>query len=506
MGRWDRGLHFGSSDRPIGTGDVMQAIFAKFEKLRVMVIGDVMIDSYLLGKVDRISPEAPVPVIKRAEERHVAGGAANVAANAASLGAEVYIVGATGEDRERSELLALLAAHGSVRTEGLIAVAGRATTKKIRLIAQTQQIARIDHEDTVPLPTEVQARLAATALDLLDKVSCVLMSDYNKGVIQPGLARAIIDKARRIGVPVIVDPKQLDFSVYAGASVIKPNRKELNEATGHPTETDSEAFEAARVVHRLCGADVLLTRSEKGMSYFPTQGTPVHLPTFAQSVYDVSGAGDTVLATFGLCLAAGLGVVDCMRTANFAAGIVVGHLGTAVITKGELALAVSMHETVPPVEDGRLLSLEEAKEVRARWAAQKLTVGFTNGCFDLLHPGHVSLLRQAADACDRLIVALNTDLSVSTLKGPTRPIQNERNRATVIGALKGVAATVLFSEETPLELIRALQPDVLIKGADYTLDKVVGADVVLQRGGRVILADLVDGQSTTNLVGRMKAN
>jgi D-beta-D-heptose 7-phosphate kinase/D-beta-D-heptose 1-phosphate adenosyltransferase len=281
---------------------------------------------------------------------------------------------------------------------------------------------------------------------------------------------------------------------------LTPNRKELSEATGLPCETDEEAEIAAARARAVCGANILLTRSEKGMSYFSDDGPPLHLATVAQDVFDVSGAGDTVVAVLAASLAAQIPFADAMRMANHAAGIVVAKFGTASVTREELAAALSAEHTSPLVEDGRCVDREGAIALRWSWAREKLTVGFANGCFDLLHPGHVSLLRQAAACCDRLIVALNSDESVRRLKGPHRPVQNEVARAQVMGAIKGVSAVTIFSEETPLELIKALRPDVLIKGADYTEDRVVGADIVKARGGRVLLAELAPGQSTTKLV------
>ena len=303
-----------------------------------------------------------------------------------------------------------------------------------------------------------------------------------------------------MGKKVLVDPKRTDFGVYRGAFLITPNRKELTDATGLPCESDEEAAAAAAKAQDMCGAHLLLTRSEKGMSFYPVNEAPMHVPTVAQDVFDVSGAGDTVVAVMAAALAADMPIHDAMRMANHAAGIVVSKLGTASVTREELAAALLAESTTSDINDGRLLDREAMVALRWAWAHEKLTVGIANGCFDLIHPGHVSLIAQAAASCDRLIMALNTDASVRRLKGPSRPIQDEAARAAVIGAMKGVAAVVLFDEETPLELIQALEPDVLVKGADYTIDRVVGADVVQKRGGRVVLAELTPGRSTTGLV------
>ena len=325
-----------------------------------------------------------------------------------------------------------------------------------------------------------------------------MISDYGKGMCSDELLRAVIDHATASAKPVIVDPKRRDLEAYRGATMITPNRKELAEATGMACETDEEAAAAAAAAQSACGAAILLTRSEKGMSLFPTQGEALHLATVAQKVFDVSGAGDTVVAVVAATAAAGFSVADQLRMANHAAGIVVSKLGTASVTRAELgdALIMASAEGRP----GATLTLEQARAQRAAWARDKLTVGFTNGCFDLLHPGHISLLEQAASHCDRLIVGLNTDASVRRLKGPSRPIQDETARARVMSAIRGVAAVVLFEEDTPLEIIEALQPDLLVKGADYSADAVVGWSSVKANGGRLLLADLEAGRSTSNLV------
>lgn len=467
---------------------------------RVAVIGDVMLDCYLSGTVSRISPEAPVPVMRVTDEHAVPGGAANVAANLASLGLRVNLVGLTGQDIARDELVSLLTAIGNIDCSGILAVAGRRTTRKLRVIGARQQIVRVDHEDAIHCSAEIEADFLEMIRGAIDRADIILMSDYGKGVCSDRAIRSAIEHSTALGKKVLVDPKRTDFSVYRGAFVITPNRKELSDATGLPCETDEEATRAATRAQEMCGANILLTRSEKGMSFFPIDGAPFHLGTVAQDVFDVSGAGDTVAAVFAAALATGMPIRDGMRMANHAAGIVVSKLGTASVTREELAAALMAESTTSDINDGRLLTREEAVALRCAWAREKLTVGFANGCFDLIHPGHISLIAQAAASCDRLIMALNTDASVRRLKGASRPIQDEAARAAVMGAIKGVAAVVLFDEDTPRELIEALQPDVLIKGADYSIDQVVGADFVLERGGRVVLAELAPGRSTSGIV------
>lgn len=479
----------------------MKTYLDQFPGVRVAVIGDLMLDSYLYGDVNRISPEAPVPVLRAASEKAVAGGAANVAANLAALGLQVHVVGVCGQDATRDQLVACLATMGHVDCSRIVSRPDRRTTRKLRIIGAQQQIVRIDHEDGHPCDPDTEAETVRAARGAIDASDVVVLSDYNKGVCSDRVVRAVIDHAAAAGKRVIVDPKRRDLSVYRGASILTPNRKELTEATGLPCETDAQAAAAAERAQKACGADILLTRSEKGMSYFAADGAPaVHMATVAQNVFDVSGAGDTVVAVLAAATGARVPLVDGMRMANHAAGIVVSKMGTATVTREELIGSLSAEHTSPAVNDGRFVSWEEAVALRWAWANERLTVGLANGCFDLLHPGHISLVRQAATSCDRLIMALNSDASVRRLKGPLRPVQDEQARAAVIGALKGVSAVVVFDQDTPLELIEALQPDVLVKGSDYTEDQVVGGDVVKARGGRVLLVDLAPGHSTTNLV------
>jgi D-beta-D-heptose 7-phosphate kinase / D-beta-D-heptose 1-phosphate adenosyltransferase len=478
----------------------MHAYIDQLMGRRVAVIGDLMLDSYLSGEVSRISPEAPVPVMRVLSEKSVPGGAANVAANLASLGLSVSMVGLAGQDAARDELVDSLERLGEVDCSGIIAAPGRRTTRKLRIIGAHQQIVRVDHEDVLPCTADVEQSFLAAATAAIDSADVVIVSDYAKGVCSDRVLRRVIDHATSTGKKVVVDPKRADLAAYSGATVLTPNRKELQDATKMPVDTDDEVAAAVKVAQATCRSDFLVTRSEKGMSFFPLDGQAIHLGTVAQDVFDVSGAGDTVVAVLSAALAAGLPFIDGMRMANHAAGIVVSKLGTASVTRVELA--ESLLSEGAPVEhgDGALVSREEAVKLRWAWQREKLTVGFANGCFDLLHPGHVSLIRQAAESCDRLIMALNSDASVKRLKGPTRPIQDEQARAEVMGALKGVAAVVIFDEDTPGELIEALQPDVLVKGADYTVEQVVGADVVQARGGRVVLAELMPGRSTSRLV------
>lgn len=468
---------------------------------RIAVIGDVMLDVYLNGAIERISPEAPVPVVRARDQRHVPGGAANVAANVLDFGAKIDLVGIIGSDGK--DLVDALVARGHVDQAGLVIDPSRRTIRKQRIMAG-QQVVRIDFEDLHPLAPEIEQELIARTGVAVASADVVVLSDYGKGVLTDAVLAAVIARAQALGKPVIVDPKRRDFSGYRGATIITPNRGELVAATGLPCETDEEAQRAISGVQSVCGAAVLLTRSEKGMSYYPVTGEVLHFPARAREVFDVSGAGDTVVAALAVMLACGAGIDGAIRFANDAAGVVVGKAGTATVTVQEVAEARA-HDDGHLAIDGALVPRAEAIDICRRWQAQGLSVGFANGCFDLIHPGHISLIHQASASCDRLVIALNSDASVRRLKGSSRPVQTELARAQVIGAIKGVDLVTVFDEDTPLELIEALQPDVLVKGSDYTLETVVGADLVLARDGRVVLADLTPGQSSTQLISRMAA-
>jgi len=471
----------------------------RFDQIAIAVIGDVMLDCYVHGSVERISPEAPVPVLRASNQREVPGGAANVVTNIAAIGVRARPVGLTGADDARDSLIGALAASRLVDTSGLIADMTRPTTRKLRILAGGQQMIRVDFEDNAPVGPALAGPLSEAADAAIAGSDIVVLSDYGKGVLSDAVIAAAIASARRHGRRVIVDPKRRDWSAYAGASILTPNRRELSEATGLPCDSDAEVAFAASRAQAATGADILVTRSEKGMSFIPVEGTPIHLATVARNVFDVSGAGDTVIAVLAAGLAAGFEIAIAMKLANHAAGIVIGKVGTATVSRREIAEALDPVQPPSDATDGHAMTLEQAVALRTAWARQGLSVGLANGCFDLIHPGHVSLIRQAAASCDRLIMALNSDASVKRLKGPTRPLQNEASRAEVIGAMKGVAAVILFEEDTPLAIIEALQPDVLVKGADYTEDQVVGGHIVKARGGRVVLAQLMEGHSTTRL-------
>ncbi|MBT8005478.1 MAG: D-glycero-beta-D-manno-heptose 1-phosphate adenylyltransferase, partial [Rhodospirillales bacterium] len=373
---------------------------------------------------------------------------------------------------------------------------------KTRYLAGNQQILRADQESTEALAPELADTLLSEARRALKDSDLVVLSDYGKGVLSSDLIQGVIEGAREAGKPVIVDPKGHDYARYQGADLITPNLTELEGATHLPVTNDDEVIAAAQKLiedHDLSA--VLATRSKDGMTLVAKDGEVTHLAAEAREVFDVSGAGDTVVATLGAAMCVEKDLARAAKLANIAAGIVVGKVGTAVAYAKDVI--VELHHQEISSAEAKVLTLEQALDQVGLWRRRKIQVGFTNGCFDLLHPGHVSLLAQAKDGCNRLIVGLNSDASVTRLKGEDRPIQSEASRAAVLASLASVDMVVIFSEDTPIELIKAIQPDVLVKGADYSVDEVVGSDVVQSYGGRILLADLEDGHSTTATIKRM---
>jgi D-beta-D-heptose 7-phosphate kinase/D-beta-D-heptose 1-phosphate adenosyltransferase len=484
---------------------VLRLLETGFSKVKVLVVGDLMLDRYILGEVDRISPEAPVPVLRHAQRYERPGGAANVAMNLAGMGCGVFLAGFWGADGEREELAKLLETAG-VDTAGVV-TSSLPTISKTRIVARTQQMLRLDIESREAVPMEELARLEARAVELVKKVHAVILSDYAKGALTPEVCEAVIRAARTAGVPVLVDPKTRDLSKYSGATTICPNLSELALATGvpaHQTEALLKAAHAQMLEHDF--RFLTVTMSEKGIRILgpASDGTDdYYSPARAREVFDVSGAGDTVIATLAASLAGGLHIHTAVDLANLAAGIVVGKSGTVPIARHELIAALTPSSGITSAE--KILDFEGVQRRVAEWRAVGETVVFTNGCFDLLHVGHITLLEDCRRFGSKLVLGLNTDASVSRLKGPSRPIVRENERARVMSALAAVDAVVLFDEETPLELIKALKPNVLVKGGDYTVETVVGHEDVLASGGRVEIVPTVEGFSTTNIVKKLTA-
>lgn len=469
---------------------------------RVAVIGDVMLDRYVYGRVERISPEGPIPVHRAERETVSLGGAGNVVRNLASLGVAPTLLTVTGADPAGEELAALLEELGA--DSRLLRDPARQTTVKQRYVASGQQLFRSDREDARPLSAETAAELSAAIHDAIAEAEAVILSDYAKGVLTPTVLAAAIEAARSAGIPVIADPKGADAARYRGASYLTPNRGELAAASGQAAGSQEDVAAACEIVIAAAELDgVLATLGAAGMLLARGGAAPRFLPAVAQEVFDVSGAGDTVAAVFTAGLAAGLPAERAAELANLAAGVVVRKLGTATVTPGELLH--QLHGSRLDAAEAKILDLPALDARVAEWRAAELTVGFTNGCFDLLHPGHLSLIRQAKAACDRLVLGLNSDASVTRLKGNGRPVQEEAARAAVLAALGDVSAVVLFDQDTPLELLQRLRPDVLVKGADYSREQVVGGDLVESHGGKVVLAELLPGHSTTATLGKLSA-
>jgi D-beta-D-heptose 7-phosphate kinase/D-beta-D-heptose 1-phosphate adenosyltransferase len=490
--------YFSMFSRAYCVPDEIPTLANLFTGRRILVMGDVMLDRFVYGHVGRISPEAPVPVLVRSREEIMLGGAGNVARNIAALGGTAILIGAVGDDNSSKLLRAQIAATPCIQDK-TITLVGMTTTEKVRYVCQ-QQLLRVDSEQNEAVSLEAIRDVYDAALNDAD---IVILSDYAKGVLTPHLLCHAIAGARSRNIPLLVDPKVRDLSRYDGALLITPNLHEAEAATGIKIMDDNTAAQAAQCILELTPntAAVVITRGEKGMTLLERGIPPKHLKTQARKVFDVSGAGDTVMGTLALSLAAGLNLAEATRFANTAAGIAVGKPGTATVDAGEIQRELRAAR-VHNAED-KIVSVEVANSCIAAWRSRREKVGFTNGCFDLIHPGHISLLAQARAQCDHLVVGLNSDASVRRLKGSRRPIQDEVARAIVIASLESVEIVVIFNDDTPLELVKALRPDVLIKGQDYKAEDVVGAKEVQSWGGEVVLAQLTPGHSTTKTVARM---
>jgi D-beta-D-heptose 7-phosphate kinase / D-beta-D-heptose 1-phosphate adenosyltransferase len=479
---------------------VLSAVIRSFEDIRILCLGDVMLDRFTYGTASRISPEAPIPVLSISHQQSMLGGAGNVVRNILSLGGKATLIAVVGDDAEGREVTSLLQSQTNL-TEALVASKGRPTTVKTRFIADGQQLLRSDAEATHALTSATADKIIAQFETQLDTADIIILSDYAKGVLSDDVLAAVISRARAAGKPVIADPKSTDFSRYQGVTLLTPNRKEMIAAADLPCDTDQQVSDAARSVMQRDSIDALLvTRSEAGMSLID-QDAAYHIPAQAQEVFDVSGAGDSVIACLALAVGTGASKEDAAMLANLAGGVVVAKSGTAAVTGDEIEAA--LHNAEVRVADEKISSLSRAQEIVDGWRARGLKVGFTNGCFDLVHPGHISLIRQSKAECDRLIIGLNTDDSIRRLKGPDRPATGEMSRAIVLAGLEDISLVVPFAEDTPINLIETLKPDVLVKGADYTIDTVVGANIVQAYGGRVFLAELKEGFSTTGTIQRL---
>ena len=465
-----------------------------------------MLDRFISGQVNRISPESPVPVLSISGSKTFPGGAANVARNIASLGGRCTLVSVVGQDAVGRELRETLQMVPAITCEFCVSTE-RPTSEKIRFIAQGQHMLRADAEVTTPIGPSTTAELLKSVERLAGRHDVMVLSDYAKGLLTDDVVRACIAIAKLQGMPIVVDPKSINLERYAGATVITPNSKEARDATGiDPTEDNEHAEAAGASILASTGVEsVLLTRAHRGMTLMTGEGLTVHIQASAREVFDVVGAGDTVIATLALGLGAKLDLEAAARLANVAAGVVVGKRGTATVTQTEVA------DEAQRLSGGSLRGLQEkilsradAIELAHTWRKNGYKVGFTNGCFDILHVGHLSILTFSRQNSGKLIVAVNSDASVKRLKEAGRPINPETDRAMVLAALSAVDAVVVFDEDTPLELIQELNPDVLIKGADYTIENIVGAKHVLSYGGKVLRCELIPDKSTTRVVNVLR--
>ncbi len=473
-----------------------------FSQTRILCLGDIMLDEFVMGSVSRISPEAPVPVIHVRDETLVLGGAGNVIRNFEALGCSVSFISVLGEDGNGHRIENLLNQLPRVKAH-LFWDKTRITTTKTRFLAGNQQVLRTDREQTYPLDAALESKILSSFQELISDHDLIVLSDYAKGFFSTELLRAFIDLAQIHNKQILIDPKGKDFIRYKGANLLTPNKQELSLASPITIKTEEDLISASRYLLEKAKLQALIiTRGSEGMTLVDTSGNVEHIQTQALEVFDVSGAGDTVIATIAACIAAGSSLPTAMRIANAAAGLVVAKIGTAVVHQDELISTLHTLET--QVHEQKIVAWEKAENKIQKWKRQGQKIIFTNGCFDLLHPGHISLLNKAKQSGDKLIIGLNTDASVQRLKGPERPIQKEYDRAFVLSSLHCVDLIVLFDEDTPLKLIEFLKPDILVKGADYTIDQIVGAPFVQSYGGQVLLIDLVEGKSTTNMVTKLR--
>jgi D-beta-D-heptose 7-phosphate kinase/D-beta-D-heptose 1-phosphate adenosyltransferase len=473
-------------------------LLERYAGLRAWVVGDLMLDEYVAGEVSRISPEAPVQIVRVRDTEHRLGGAANVANQLATLGAHTRLAGVLGSDATGEEVLRLCARAG-IDTRAVARAAQRCTTRKLRVLGHSQQLLRLDWEDTGSCASE-SAEMMAT-LRSLEAPDVLVLSDYAKGVLDESTLAALISTYRERGVPVVVDPKHRDFTRYRGATTLTPNLKELELAWGHPLDADDiEAItRAARTLsERAALQSMVVTLGSRGMLVVPAQGTAVAVPAVQRDVYDVTGAGDTAIAVLAISLAAGASLVEAAHMANTAAGVAVGRIGAVAVD------ASSIREALAELPAGKVLSLDELAARAAAWRTAGKRIVFTNGCFDLLHAGHLALLHNAAALGDVLVLAINSDASVRGLKGAERPLVPQAERAALLAALSCVDAVTIFDEPTPLATLKRVRPDVLVKGADYQLDNVVGREFVESTGGRVALVPLLPEKSTTALLARIR--
>lgn len=469
----------------------------KNKKIKILVAGDLMLDEYIWGNVNRISPEAPVQVVEARSENLALGGAANVANNLVALGCDVYLAGIIGNDYKGKKFTQLLQKI-NIKCDGVKKFENRPTTNKIRVIAHSQQILRIDRENKKPVDDEEEKEIIDYLISTIPLMDGIICSDYLKGFLTSNILRVIITNSKKNNKLIFVDPKGRDYSKYRGASILTPNEHEIELASAERGKDNYNMGNAAKNLMNHVQLDSLLvTRGKDGMCLFESGKEPLYIPTEAREVFDVTGAGDTVIAVFAMSVLSGLNFHDAAIVANKAAGVVVGKVGTAIIQKDNLK-SILEEDILRPAQN--ILHLTELKQIVSQAKTYGKTVVFTNGCFDIIHGGHIEYLQKAGNLGDLLIVGLNSDSSVKKLKGEGRPLKTEQERANILAALKYIDYIIIFSDKTPENMIRELKPDIIVKGSDYTVDQVVGKEIVEEYGGRVELVPIVQGLSTSALV------
>jgi D-beta-D-heptose 7-phosphate kinase/D-beta-D-heptose 1-phosphate adenosyltransferase len=487
-------------DTPAAANRRLAELLVGLPAAQVLVVGDLILDRYADGKATRVSPEAPVLVFEAGAERYLLGGACNVAANLRELGASAAVLGVVGDDEGGRQLRQLLADAG-IDTQALVTDHTRPTTRKTRYVAKTLQVLRVDEESRAPVAGAAEQAMLAVLEQRPFPWRSVLLSDYGKGVLTPRVIQAAIAAARSQGGVVVVDPKGKDYAIYRGVDLLTPNREEAEAATGVAIRTTDDMHAAAGRLRAITGTrNAVITLGKDGIYFETEDGSHRILPTEARAVFDVTGAGDTVVAMLTYCRTCGVGLEDSLRLANHAAGITVAKLGTWAPSRREVLARLGD----APGSEGKVLTTEQAIEVASRLRAEGRRLVFTNGCFDILHAGHCDYLQKARSYGDALMVGLNTDGSVQRQqKGPGRPFNTQADRAAVLAALAAVDYVVAFDDDTPKDLIEAVTPHVLAKGEDWRDKGVVGREWVEQHGGQVVLVPLVAGRSTTNVVQKI---
>ncbi len=475
--------------------------------VRILCVGDVALDRYVYGRPDRLSREAPVPIVIVERETLTLGCSGNVVRNLATLGGIVDMVYVANGDSAGQSIHSIVNDMPKVKAHQ-ITDTSRPTTVKTRILAGAQHMLRVDEESSTPISAEVEQKILESVRDLIGVAACVIISDNGIGMMTPHVIGEIIKLAESKKIPVFIDPKSRDFSRYRGATFLTPNRKELSEIAGFPVKSLEDAERAARKLMKLHDIQGFLVKLDKdGVCLVYGDEPARHYQAEVLEVFDVTGAGDTVIATLALAMTGGMSVDEAAMLANLAGTLVVAKVGTATVTRQEIGQAL-LNEARAKT-DTKIIDKQIAAETAERWRKHGYKVGFTNGCFDLLHPGHIASIRAAKGACDKLILGLNSDASVKRLKGEARPIQTQDARATILAALSDIDRVVIFGEDTPIELIKAIRPDVMVKGSDYTADKLPGADLMAGWGGKVVLVDLVPGfstSSTVNTIGKKSEN